>query len=149
MKKAIICSIFAIYFNSCNPFDRSCSCTAMACFEGIRVVLINNPDSLIYHGFSMRISYSDTIESVSEQWPSFYDNEFSFSSYRLRKERPVQIQILLDYNSTSGQAHSSVSQSVDWEPFVCNECSGNSKSCKDDIDHSALIEMDLKAIIIL
>jgi len=148
MKKAILFSILAVYVNSCDLFDRSCSCTAVACFQGIRVVLINNPDSLLYRDFNLRISYSDTVESTSEVWGMGIENEFMFSSYKLRKERPVQIQILMDYISTAGPAHFSFSQPVGWESFVCNQCSGNARSCKDEINYSAVMEIDLDSIIV-
>ena len=148
MKKAITFLIFAIYLNSCDLFDRSCTCTEMECFEGIKVALINNPDSLLYHSFDLSISYSDTVESTSELWGRYYEEVFMFSSYKLRKERPDQIQIILDYVSPIGPVYSSISQAVEWEQFVCNECSGNRKSCKDDDNYSAFIELDLASIIV-
>jgi hypothetical protein len=143
MARFAVISLFLLAMLACNnPFYGQCACTAKACSEGVLVRLSGNPDTSVYRDFSVAIAYGDTLEAASPYWPSG-PNDYSFGSGRLLRQRPSRIGIHIDYAQDGVPKSLALDSALDWTSFVCNQCSGDSPSCRDEKNYLAVVELDL------
>lgn len=128
---------------ACNdPFHGQCSCTMMACSEGVVLRLSGNPDTAVYRDFSVAIAYGDTVEAASPYWPSGTD-DYAFTSPRVLRQRPSRIGIQIAYTQAGAPKSIGLDTTLAWTSFVCNGCSGNSSSCHDQMNRIAALGVEL------
>jgi hypothetical protein len=130
-----------------DPFVDDCACTVKACFEGISVRLAGNPDTARFAGFSATIAYGDTTEAPSWPWGSAVEEEFLFSSGKLRRLKPESIGIRISYLEDGVEKSLAVDSDVAWTAQVCNACSGSAPSCKDQMAHVGKATIDLESLL--
>lgn len=141
-----IIALFAV-LGCNNPMVDGCACTEKACLEGVTVRLVNNPDSATYSGFSVRIAYSDTVESTSYSWAIFSLSDFHFHSGKLMRQQPRNISVLIDYQKAGEESSLTLDSTIQWTSSVCNHCSGKGMSCKDDMAYKADLAIDLATVL--
>lgn len=147
IRSSILGILAAFVFPACNnPFVDNCSCTLMACMEGVGIKLENNPDPILYKDFSIAIAYGDTLEPVSGDWGSAIDTGYFFSSRKLVGQRPKEIGIRIAYLKGDQEKSLSLDRAITWTSSVCNQCSGDSPSCKDQMAHNAELALDLAGL---
>lgn len=133
----------------CDAVNKGdCACTARACFQGIRVELLNRPDSTVYTHQTVSIAYADTLEASSSAWPVFETDARAFTSYRLWSSRPNQVKVHLDYRREDAgwawvEKRVTLDTTLTWTSFVCNGCSGSASDCQDQMAYSAQLQWDL------
>jgi hypothetical protein len=126
-----------------DPVRDQCICTLMACFDGVRLQLTGIPDTTRYREFSVAIAYADTVEAASSDWPVFDKNAFTFTSPRLRQQRPAHAEVRIAFTDNGAAKRIAWDTSLAWQASVCNHCSGNSASCQDQMSHSVAMDLDL------
>lgn len=131
---------------ACNDaFQGQCICTLKACFEGVSIQLILKPDTTEYKGVAVAIAYGDTVEAASTEWGFLNPDTYTFTSPRLRSQRPSHIMIRIAYTRTGTSQRIELDTALAWQSSVCNHCSGNSSTCKDDMAHTAAVGVDLNS----
>jgi hypothetical protein len=144
MPRPLFALLMVLPFLACkDPFRDQCTCTLMACFEGVSLHLAPKLDSARYRDFSVAVIYGDTVEAASGEWSFMDPGDFNFTSPRLRTQRPGHVGFRIDYKQDGSPKQIRVDTVLDWTSRVCNHCSGNSPSCKDDMAPSASVSLDL------
>jgi hypothetical protein len=144
MSRLVLALLTLIPLLGCDdPFRAQCTCTLKGCFEGVSLRLSANPDTTRYREFSVAIAYGDTIEAESKDWGFLGPEDYTFTSPRLRRQRPSRIEVRIDYAQDGAPKHIELDTTLAWTDFVCNHCSGNSSTCTDQISHSAALEVAL------
>ena len=149
MNRLIPAILFLSVFTACKDPYGDCSCTLMACFEGVNIQLENNLDAESRTDFSVTIAYGDTTESPSESWGSSLDDSFFFTSGRLLRQKPRQIGVRISYSENGLEKTVSLDSALTWSSSVCNQCSGSAPSCKDDMASTADVKIDLARVLAL
>lgn len=133
-------------FTACKDPYGDCSCTLMACFEGVSIKLEGGLDGETRDDFSVTIAYGDTTESPSEVWGSALDNSHFFSSERLLRQKPKHLGIRISYAENGLEKTIILDSALTWSSRVCNQCSGSAPSCKDDMASTAEVKIDLAQV---
>jgi hypothetical protein len=115
----------------------------MACFEGVSLRLTGIPDTTRYRVTSVDLAYGDTVEASSAEWEFFRPGAFNFTSPRIRSQRPAHVQIQIKYTELGVPELIKLDTSLTWHSSVCNQCSGNSSDCKDQMSPSAVMDVNL------
>jgi hypothetical protein len=143
MSRPVLAFLLAFPFFACkDPLRDQCVCTLKACFEGVALTLAPMPDSARFREFSAAIAYGDTVEAASQDWIVLGPGEFFFTSSRLRSQRPGHAEFRIGYQENGAPKQIRVDTVLAWQSAVCNQCSGNSPSCKDDMAGSAMVKLD-------
>jgi hypothetical protein len=144
MSRTLFALLMTMPFLACkDPFRDACTCTLMACFEGVRIHLEPKPDSARYREFSIALAYGDTVEAASGEWSFMDPDDFTFTSPRLRTQRPGHAGFRIDYKEDGAPRQIRLDTVLGWQTAVCNHCSGNSPACKDQMSPSAVVNLDL------
>jgi hypothetical protein len=149
VKRLIPLFLILSVFTACKDPYGDCSCTLMACFEGVSIKLENNLDAESRRDFSVTLAYGDTTESPSESWGASLDNSFLFTSGRLLRQKPKQIGVRISYSENGLEKSMSLDSTLTWSSRVCNQCSGSAPSCKDDMASTADVKIDLARVLAL
>ena len=126
-----------------DPLRNQCSCTLIACFEGVSIKLSAIPDTIRYRDFSMAIAYGDTLEANSTEWGFSGPDTYTFTSPKLRSQRPAHVVVQIGYKLDGAPKQIKLDTSLAWQSRVCNHCSGNSSDCTDQMARSATMDVDL------
>lgn len=143
MKPLFAAASCALLTVSCEIPGRECVCTEMYCLEGVIVELRNMPDSAEWEGVALSLQYGDTVEAASNLSGFGSRERQTFTSRKLVRLKPASIRLHLDYRVDGSENRITLDTIVGWTSRVCNACSGNSPSCKDQLAHNADLAWDL------
>lgn len=143
MNRLIPAVLVLSVFTACKDPYGDCSCTLMACFDGVSIELEGGLDGETHDDFAVTIAYGDTTESPSEVWGSSLDKAYFFTSGRLLRQQPKHLGIRISYADNGQEKSILLDSALTWSSRVCNQCSGSAPSCKDDMASTADVKIDL------
>jgi hypothetical protein len=147
MNRLIPAILIMSFFTACKaPYGDDCSCTLMACFDGVIIKLEGGLDGETRDDFSVTIAYGDTTESPSETWGPSLGNSHFFTSGRLLRQMPKHLGIRISYAENGLEKNILLDSALTWSSRVCNQCSGSAPSCKDDMANTAEVKVDLARV---
>ncbi len=130
---------FPFFLSGCLN-GSNCSCTLKGCMEGIAIEIKKEGQSEEYlRALRIEAVYGDTSEVAKYYYGSDSLHRFLIESPRLRRERPQQVSLTMV--SGADTLKRVPEAKLDWESFVCNECSGKYVDCPDDMAHIARLAL--------